>query len=95
MIVENPMSTFIIIEMHSPFKERKIKRKKFNPKWLLNPLYVLLSISVGILISLLAFKYGGTVSFIVSFYPLLECLKIASFFIVDVEHEFWKIEYES
>jgi hypothetical protein len=95
MIVENPLSAFIIIEMHSPFKERKIKSKKFNPKWLLNPLYVLLSISGGILISLLAFKYGGVVSFMVSFYPLLMCLKLASLYIIDVEHKFWKIEYES
>lgn len=95
MIIHNPMSTFVIIEMHDVFKPRVIKSKKFNYKWLLNPLYVLMYLTLGVLISFLAYYFGGTLSFIVSFYPLLGCLKLASFFIVDVEHKFWKIEYES
>lgn len=84
----------VTIEVLTNVQKFKIKSKKFNPLWIINPLAVLICALLAFLISFFGYKYGGELALITSMYPAFMLGRIATFFIIDVEHEFWNIEYE-
>lgn len=92
MIFDPTRTVEIVIDNYRP--EYRLVSKKFNVKWLWNPFWIIICILSAVTISYFGYKYGGKLALITSMYPAFELGRIATFFIIDVEHEFWNKKYE-